>query len=191
MSHHCVCVSLSLALWLIPARTEGAFGPGEAAARSSSRSAGQSVDLKVVVWYRKSDSLGTFKYEIYDVRKGEYTPKVDEWVKNVQSKYLGYYVVVRDVDLKREKGGTEMLKVGSVITRELTVAAASAGVVMGSGRMTSPSSSFGSGTGPGSIGSNRGRALNRSPASSSRDRDYLTPAGPLFPVPVPFPRVPR
>ena len=61
--------------------TEGSAGPGEAAARSGSRPAGGRADFKVVVWYRRNDSLGTFKYEIYDVRKGEYTAKVDEWVE--------------------------------------------------------------------------------------------------------------
>ena len=86
MSHHRVRVFMALTIWMIPVSTEAALGPGEAAARCAFASAaGQSVDFKVVVWYRKSDPLGTFKYEIYDVRKGEYTPKVDEWVKDVQN----------------------------------------------------------------------------------------------------------
>ena len=92
------------------------------------------ADFKVLVWYRYNDSIGTFKYEIYDLRKGEYTAKVDDWVKEVQTKHPAYYAVVREVDLTREQGETDLLKVGSVISRELVVAAALAGIVIGSER---------------------------------------------------------
>ena len=39
------------------------------------------VDFKVVVWYRRDRPLETFKYQIYDLRKGEYTPAVDDWLE--------------------------------------------------------------------------------------------------------------
>jgi hypothetical protein len=186
---------MALALGLIPAMTEGSFGPGEAASHSASRGSGQRVaqnaDFKVLVWYRKSDSINTFKYQIYDVRKGEYTAKIDEWVKDVQTKYPGYYVVLRDVDLKREKGETELLKVGSVIDRELIVAAGRAGIALGSGRRATSSPFFGLGRGAQNTGSKRTPGLKPSPGSSRHDRDFLTPSPTPFPVPVPFPHVPR
>ena len=134
MSHQHSYTLVFLAICISPSTTQGSVGPGEAAARSSSRPGGQRVaghaDFKVAVWYRKKDALGTFKYQIYDIRKGEYTAKVDEWAKDVQAKYPGYYVVVRDVDLTREKGETDMLKVGSVIDREVVVAAGLAGIAI-------------------------------------------------------------
>ncbi len=192
MSHHGLHTLVLLAICVTPARTEGSFGPGEAAARSSSRPAGQRVaqhaDFKVAVWYRKKDSLGTFKYQIYDVRKGEYTAKVDEWAKDVQTKYPGYYVVVRDVDLTREKGETDMLKVGSVIDRELTVAASFAGIDYRPGRRSEYSPFFGLGAGDQRTATNRVGGLI---PSTGRDRDYLTPTSMPFPVPVPYPHLPR
>jgi hypothetical protein len=181
-----------LAICVTAGRTEGSAGPGEAAARSSSRPSGQRVarhaDFKVAVWYRKKDSLGTFQYQIYDVRKGEYTAKVDEWAKDVQTRYPGYYVVVRDVDLTREKGETDLLKVGSVIDRELIVAAGLAGIVIGPVRRPSLTPFFGLDSG------GHNPTANRAPGSiglPSRNRDYLTPTPIPFPVPVPFPHLPR
>ena len=48
-----------------------------------------------------------------------------------RTKYPSYVVLVRTVDLSRERGQTEKLKVGSVIYRELLVAAAESGVILG------------------------------------------------------------
>jgi hypothetical protein len=195
MSHHRLHVCVALALWLSSGKTDGSFGPGEAGAHSASQRAGERVaekaDFKVLVWYRKRDPLGTFKYEIYDVRKGEYTAEVDEWIKDVQTKFPGYYVVKRNVDLSRETGQTELLKVGSVISRELAVAAGSAGIVIGPGRSASSSLFTGAGTGPRNTGSQRGPSRRGLPGATSRDRDYLTPPATPFPIPVPFPRLPR
>ena len=87
-----------------------AFGPGEAARHVSShcrRTGEQKIDhadFKVVFWYRRADPLATFKYQVYDVRKGEYTPAVEAWIQNVQSKYPAYTAFTRDVDLSIEKG---------------------------------------------------------------------------------------
>ena len=53
------------------------------------------------------------------------------WLKDVQTKYPAYVAFGRDVDLDREKGKTDLLKVGAVIKRELMVAAALSGVEIG------------------------------------------------------------
>lgn len=89
------------------------------------------VDYKVVVWYRKTDPIDTFKYQIYDLRRNEYTPAVDEWVEMMRTRHPNFEVVVRDVDLAREKGPNETRKVGSVVYRELLSAAAAQGVFLG------------------------------------------------------------
>ena len=84
-----------------------------------------------MVWYRRDRPLETFKYQVYDVRKGQYTPAVDAWIQLLRTKYPAYDVTIREVDLAREQGETESLEVGSVIKRELMAAAALEGIVIG------------------------------------------------------------
>ncbi len=144
------------------------------------------TDFKVLIWYRESRPLETFKYQIYDVRKGEYTPAVDAWVQLMRTKYTAYYVAIRDVDLAREHGDTDQLKVGAVVKRELMVAAALEGVVVGNGlpRPQWPAIAPGRGlpAAPGMID------RRSSPGSGSVSPPYLNPPAPTFPVPVPYPR---
>ena len=47
------------------------------------------ADFKVVIWYRRDRPLDTFKYQVYDLRKGQYTPAVDAWVQLMRTKYQG------------------------------------------------------------------------------------------------------
>ena len=102
------------------------------------------ADFRVLVWYRRNDPLGTFKYEAYDLRRTQNLRGIDAWLTEMQMKHPAYVVIVRDVDLKRERGQTESLKVGSVIQRELMIAAGLAGLVPGGGLSPHP------GQGPGS-----------------------------------------
>jgi hypothetical protein len=144
------------------------------------------ADYKVVVWYRQDRPLDTFKYQVYDMRKGEYTPAVDAWLELMRSKHPAYVVAVRDVDLGREKGETESLKVGSVVMRELTAAASLEGIVVG-----------------GPIGGGLSRPLpprpGLSPRSTMSGQPYVPGLGPArsvdlnppsytYPIPVPYPR---
>jgi hypothetical protein len=109
----------------------------------------------------------------------------------VQENYPAYYVALRDVDLNREVGQTEMLKVGAVIQRELTVAASFAGVAIGAGPSLSPSFAHGLDFGAQTSRSAPGSRPRPMPGSSGADRDYLNPLPTPFPVPVPYPRLPR
>ena len=154
-------------------------------------SASQQTDFKVLVWYRQSDPLGTFKFEIYDVRKGEYTAKVDEWIKDVRARFPSHYVALRDVDLTREKGATDLLKVGKVIDREVAVAAARAGIVIGSGRIDSPPVGYGVFGGGPAAASSRNSGPSRSRARAGLDRDYLKPSTSPLAVPAPILNRPR
>lgn len=139
------------------------------------------VDFKVVTWYDRADPIATFQYRGYDVRKGEYTPAVDDWLKTMRERHPDYEVVVRDVDLAREPGPTERRKVGAVIHRELLAAAAAEGLTLG-----------GSARG---VLSDAPRTVRLRPIADPRP--YL-PAIPMmfdqnptpygFPVPMPFPR---
>jgi hypothetical protein len=191
MLHHERLALVALHLLALSSSLAFAAGPGEAAGHGVQRTAGP-VDFKVLVWYRRADPVATFKYEIYDVRKGEYTSKVDDWIETVRTKYPGFYAVVRDVDLSREMGETELLRVGSVISRELNIAATSAGIVFGPRRVDPRPAGYGVfGTAPGaSLGRAPGR-VRGSVGSQGGDRDFLKPNPTSFPVPVPFPRIPR
>jgi hypothetical protein len=171
------------------ARAQEVNGKKAAAAAQSSDIAKRSAerpDFKVLVWYRRDDPLGTFKYEIYNVRKGEYTAAVDAWVRNIETSYPAYLVLVRGVDLKRERGETEKLKVGSVIKRELIAAAGMSGVFLDGGPSVGPGPGLEVSRAPGPAASTGSR--NRPLGSAGTDRSYLNPPPTPFPVPVPYPR---
>jgi hypothetical protein len=157
-----------------------AIGPGEAAGGPRSRPAAGKLadhaDFKILIWYRRDDPLATFRYQIYDVRKGEYPAAADAWIKDIETKYPAYLVVVRTVDLRRERGETEKLKVGSVIHRELMVAAARSGVLLG-GPLTI-------GPGPSSTGLSPAPRVQPMPAP---DRSFLNPSPNPLVIPV-YPR---
>jgi hypothetical protein len=167
-----------------PAARALGFGPGEAAGGArvgqASKPAPRRTDFVVLVWYRRKDPLGTFQYQVYDVRKGEYTDAVDAWVQDISTNYPAYLVLVRPVDLSREAGQTEQLKVGSVIHRELLIAAAASGVFVGQSLSISPGPSYSS--------PRPATPVSRMPAP---DRSFLNPApAGQYPVPVPYPRLP-
>jgi len=184
-------LNLTVLVLAIPTAAQTAeFGPGEAAAGAHATHAaqqpGRNADFKVLVWYRRNDPLGTFKYEVYDLRRGQNTAQIDAWIQEMRTKYPAYIVLVRDVDLKREKGATESLKVGSVIQRELMIAAGLAGVVVGGGF----DHGLGQGLGLSSATSATARSALPPIRLPERDRSFLNPNPTLFPVPVPYPHLP-
>jgi hypothetical protein len=177
MAHqHSLKVVLIVLFSQCTAKAMAEFGPGEAAARSQTVRA----DFKLFFWYRHGDPLTTFKYVIYDLRKNEYTPAAQAWLKNVQTKYPAYVAFERDVRLDREQGKTESLKVGAVIKRELMVAAALSGIEIGGIGQIQRAPSFSS--------QNQTPGPNRRPGAVSIDRSFLNPAPTSFPVPIPYPR---
>ena len=135
----------------------------------------ENPDFKVLVWYRRDDPLATFKSQVYDLRKREYTPAVDTWIKEISVKYPAYIVVVRGVDLRREAGQTESLKVGSVIKRELIAAAGLAGIFVGSGP---------DGMTPGPLlpGSRESMRVRQLPSYPRFDRSFLEPEPYSLPI---------
>lgn len=144
------------------------------------------VDFKVVFWFRRDRPLDTFKYQVYDVRKGEYTSAVDAWFDLMRAKHPDYVAFTRDVDLAQEKGKTEERKLGSVIMRELTAAAGLAGVLVGGPPvgLSSPSPHWRSRP---SAPSARTALPYSSGPEPSRSVD-LGPPPYTFPVPMPYPR---
>ncbi|MGA7501537.1 MAG: hypothetical protein WBX00_32810 [Isosphaeraceae bacterium] len=181
----CPSVPGRIALLAIACSTAGASGPQ---ANLSDRPAATPglTDFKVVVWYRRAQPLDTFKYQVYDLRKGQYTPAVDVWIQLLRTKYPGYDVTIREVDLAREQGETESLKVGSVIKHELMAAAALEGIVIGD---TVPGLQVRTIVPRTGLPAAQGMIGRPAPLGASfRGSNELNPPGPSFPVPVPYPR---
>ncbi len=147
--------------------------------------AANQTDFKVVVWYSRDRPLETFKYQIYDVRKGEYTPAVDAWLQLMRTNYTSHYVALCEVNQADEKGNTEMLKVGAVVKRELVAAAAMEGVVVGYGLPGYKLPTIATTTtipAPARIS----QPATRGPIPDRTS--YSNPPGARFPFPVPYPR---
>jgi hypothetical protein len=159
-------------------------GPGEAGRGSRPATATGpdlvGIDYVVLVWYRRDDPLGTFQHQVYDVRKGEYTAAVDDWIRMMREKYPRYFVQVRRVDLDRERGDTERLKVGSVIYRELLMAAAESGVVLGAPLRISP--------GPSAAQRPSSRTPVWTEAPGAGGINDINPVGRTSPFPIPYVR---
>lgn len=90
-----------------------------AAERAAPDAAQQTADFRVVFWYHG----GQLKSRAYDLRKGQYTKAVDDWVNRVHYDSSGYFVLpgpmatVRDVSLEKEPGATETEKLSGAIAR--------------------------------------------------------------------------
>jgi hypothetical protein len=77
-------------------------------------------DIRVVFWF---DAQGALRHQAYDLRKGEYTKAVDDWVSAVRYDSHGYVVpgpmaTIRNVRLSEEAGVNEAEKLASAISRE-------------------------------------------------------------------------
>lgn len=174
--------SVVLLAWLIVAVGSLSAFAGQGPAQPE---APRRADYKVAFWYRRDRPIETFQYQIYDVRKGEYTRAVDDWTTMMRKKYPGYEVAVRDVNLESETGPNEARKVGAVIHRELLAAAAEVGVFVGPLGNSAPSA-----------------PTYRTPdilgrMGPARVVPPYSPLGPMFdqnaaprgfPVPMPYPR---
>ena len=76
----------------IRSRAELAPAPGTAP------SAGTPA-IKLVIWYDRALPFETFRYRAYDIRKGQYTKAVDNWMALMERSYRGYTVLVRDLQV--------------------------------------------------------------------------------------------
>jgi hypothetical protein len=189
---HSGLLNLTLLVLAIPTAAGATdFGPGQATALPPAPHAAQDLarkaDFKVLVWYRRNDPLGTFKYEIYDLRRGQNIREIDAWLAKMRTEYPAYVVIVHDVDLEREHGATESLKVGSVVQRELLIAAGMAGIVVGGGL----NPGLGQRPGLSATTSAPARSALRPTRLPELDRSFLNPNPTSFPVPAPYPRLPR
>jgi hypothetical protein len=188
MKHACSVGLAVLAALGVPDRAFSARAQAPAQPAGSVSTPPSRIDYKVITWFRRDQPLATFKYQIYDVRKGEYTPAVDAWLELMRTKHPAYEVTVRNVDFAREKGQTEMLKVGSVIKRELAAVAGLEGVFVGDGIPAGLNRLPTFTRGPGSPTARQGSS-RPGPLGPQVDRSlFANPPSSGFPFPVPYPR---
>lgn len=57
-------------------------------------------DFKIVCWFKRSNPVNTFQSMTYDVGKGQYTAKVDEWLEMMHEHFPNYRAYVKPVWLK-------------------------------------------------------------------------------------------
>jgi hypothetical protein len=140
-------------------------------------------DLAVVFWCDWRDPLATLKYQVYDVRKGEYTEAVADWMEMVSRSYPDYAVFRRDVNLGARKRGPVVDELVAnerkrMASAETMIAAARAEAARRTVRGASEAAR-----------STRARSL-QSRATISLDSVYRATPGStyLFPTPMPHPK---
>jgi hypothetical protein len=101
-----------------PPATPLRAAPGDQAAAQAPGPPAPRPDLEIVFWYEERRPLDTFRYQVYDVARGEFTPAVEAWLAQLRARYPRYTAYVRAVDLSREAADTRNHKIGSVIIQE-------------------------------------------------------------------------
>jgi hypothetical protein len=113
-------LAIAAAMALAPMAARGQ----EAGRRASPARRPEAPDYKIVFWLAGE---GGWKYQVYDVRKGQFTRAVEDWVRRtnrLRFDATGYAHVeglatVREVFLDRESGASEREKLAAAIRREL------------------------------------------------------------------------
>jgi hypothetical protein len=76
------------------------------------------ADYVVVFWYARSDPLTSLRHQTYDVRQGQYTPAVRQWVETLATKYPAYAAYVREIRIDPQSSASEKKQLATVILQE-------------------------------------------------------------------------
>lgn len=68
-----------------------------AAAEKKATEAPSKPDFKLVCWFKRSNPVNTFQCMPYNVGKGQYTAKVDEWLEMMHEHFPNYRAYVKPV----------------------------------------------------------------------------------------------
>jgi hypothetical protein len=103
-----------------PPRAESREGNGPRATAAQGVPPPAKPDFKVVFWFDGT----TLRHRVYDVRKGQYTRAVEDWVRRHGEEIdeFGYaspgaMAIIRDIALEDEPGRTEQEKLEAGIAR--------------------------------------------------------------------------
>jgi hypothetical protein len=75
-------------------------------------------DYKVAFWYRRADPLSTMQHQVYDVRRGEYTPAVADWLRTMRTTRPDYEAYIKDFFLDPTSGESAKKQLATMILRE-------------------------------------------------------------------------
>jgi hypothetical protein len=92
--------------------------PAPADPPGASAPAASPPDFMVVFWYARSDPLTSMRHQTYDVRKGQYTPAVRQWVETLATKYPAYAAYVKEVRVDPKSSDRERKQLATLILQE-------------------------------------------------------------------------
>lgn len=76
------------------------------------------ADVLVAVYFDRSDPRSTFRWQAYDLRRGEFTPEVDAWLARVRGDYPHYRAYLLDVTLADWPGSTPGERLAAAVESE-------------------------------------------------------------------------
>jgi hypothetical protein len=75
-------------------------------------------DFKIAFWYLRSDPLNTFRHRTYDVRRGQYTRAVEDWLRAMKRDHRDYEAYIKDVRLEPDIGQGAEKQLATLILQE-------------------------------------------------------------------------
>jgi hypothetical protein len=75
-------------------------------------------DYRIAFWYRRADPLASMRHQVYDVRKGEYTPAVAGWLQTMHTTRPDYDAYVVDMRLDSQSADTPRKQLATRILAE-------------------------------------------------------------------------
>jgi len=75
-------------------------------------------DYVIAFWYLRSDPLTSIRHQVYDVRKGQYTHAVTDWLETLRTRYPAYSAYIKEVRLKPDSDESEKKQLAAVILQE-------------------------------------------------------------------------
>jgi hypothetical protein len=78
----------------------------------------QPADYKVAFWYRRADPLSSMRHQVYDLRQGQYTAAVDEWLRTMRTTRPDYDAYVKDFRVDPESGESARKQLATMILGE-------------------------------------------------------------------------
>lgn len=113
-----------------PSQPAQPAAPGQARPDEQPAAAAAGGDVVLVFWFVRMDPVRTFRYQAYDLRRGQYTPQVRAWLRMMADRYPSYEAYARTITLEHtsEKEASEAEQVKQAARRELMYVASYVGV---------------------------------------------------------------
>jgi hypothetical protein len=171
------------------------WAPLPAPAQVTAAAPASGPDYKIAFWYRRSDPLSSMLHQVYDLRHGQYTRAVDDWLATMHRSHPDYDAYIKDLRIDPRAAESDRKQLATAILREY---ADRVGPSEGYG-LRDALGLYGPGGLRGLIGPGvspaptrashyaRGYGFVDSPGAS-RSPSFLAPPGPASPFPYPYVR---